>query len=155
MSKSLRDEIGQTKPFTSLEEEVLLGIVRTGARLEHAIVEGLKPYGVTPTQYNVLRILRGAGKGGLRCDEVRRRMLKAVPDTTRLLDRLATAGLVVRERDALDRRAVVTRITERGLDLLERMDVPVRSMHGELVGHMADGDLRKLADLLTEARGEL
>lgn len=155
MARTLRAEIGQTKPFASLEEEVLLNIIRTGARLEHAVVEGLKPYGITPTQYNVLRILRGAGTPGLRCDEVRRRMLKAVPDTTRLLDRLATAGLVVRERDATDRRAVLTRITEEGLELLEQIEPTVRAMHTGLVGHMSRKEMRSLADLLTTARREL
>lgn len=155
MSKTLRAEIGQTKPFTSLEEEVLLNIVRTGARLEHAIVEALRPFGVTPTQYNVLRILRGAGEPGLRCDEVRRRMLKAVPDTTRLLDRLASAGLVVRERDAVDRRAVITRITEQGLELLENMDPSVRATHKTLVGHMSPSELERLVELLTQARRNL
>src|SRR4051794_41800121 len=111
MSPSLRAEIKQKKPFGSLEQEAQLNIERTAAVLGHGFAESLKPYGITPTQYNVLRILRGAGEAGLCRNEVRDRLLRQVPDVTRLLDRLAEAGLVERERDSADRRLVTTRIT--------------------------------------------
>src|SRR5215212_5742803 len=100
MPPRLSDEIKQTKPFTSLEHEAVLSLERTAAVLSHAFGELLKPYGVTPTQYNVLRILRGAGSTGLCRHEVRDRMVAQVPDVTRLLDRLEEMGLVERERDS-------------------------------------------------------
>src|SRR5947208_2507840 len=108
MPSNLRAEIKQTKPFASLEEEALLSIQRTAAVLDHWIDDALKPYGITPTQYNVLRILRGAGKLGLCRNEVRDRLVAQVPDVTRLLDRLEESSLIERERGTSDRRLVAT-----------------------------------------------
>jgi DNA-binding MarR family transcriptional regulator len=149
---SLRDEIKQTKPFSSLEEEALLSIERTAAVLGHREAEAIKPYGVTPTQYNVLRILRGAGEKGLCRHEVRDRLIAQVPDVTRLLDRLEEMGFIVRQRDAADRRMVTTRITRDGLRLLARLDEPIQEMTRQLIGHMSARDLRTLIDLLGAAR---
>src|SRR5690606_39843700 len=115
MTAQLRDELRQTKPFTSLEQEVFLSLGRTWALLDHAFAEALKPYGITPTQYNVLRILRGAGEAGLCRAEITERMLTRVPDVTRLLDRLEAVGLITRERDAVDRRYVTARIQAEGM----------------------------------------
>ena len=148
----LQDEIKQTKPFASLEHEALLSIERTAAVLGHRLADALKPYGVTPTQYNVLRILRGAGEAGLCRNEVRDRLIAQVPDVTRLLDRLVEMELVVRERDATDRRMVTTRITREGLRLLARLDAPISEIHGKYLGHMSARDLRALIDLLAVAR---
>jgi len=147
-----RAENGQKTPAGSLEQEVYLDLVRTAARVEHAVGEALKPYGLTRTQYNVLRILRGARPIGLCRSEVQARMLTPVPDATRLLDRLAEAGLVVRDRDTDDRRFVTTRITEAGLELLGTLDRPIVEMHERQFGHMSHADLRRLSDLLREAR---
>jgi len=152
MSSTLKAEIKQTRPFSSPEEEAYLNLVRTAALIQHAVGEELKPHGVTHTQYNVLRILRGAGKAGLCRHEIRDRMLTPVPDVTRLLDRLADAGLVSRERDAIDRRIVTARITDAGLGLLERLDPPTRELHERLLGHMSDASLARLSGLLSEAR---
>lgn len=152
MTNALRSEIRQTKPFTSPEEEVYLNLLRTAGLLEHALADGLKPFGVTPTQYNVLRILRGAGESGLCRNEVRARMLTPVPDATRLLDRLADMGLVVRVRDGVDRRFVTTRITVKGLELLGSIDEPLRALHTQQLGHLPEVDLRRLAVLLARAR---
>jgi DNA-binding MarR family transcriptional regulator len=152
MALRLRDEIKQTKPFQSLEHEALLSIERTAAVLGHRIAEALKPYGVTPTQYNVLRILRGAGDHGLCRNEVRARLIAQVPDVTRLLDRLEEMDFIVRERDESDRRMVTTRITREGLRLLARLDEPIGAIHKEQLGHMAARDLRALIDLLAIAR---
>ncbi len=152
MSTTLRAEIKQAAPFTSLEQEVFLNVLRTAAMLEHAAAEGLKPYGLTLTQYNVLRILRGAGEKGLCRSEVIARMLTPVPDATRLLDRMVATGWVVRQRDETDRRFVTTRITQRGLDLLAQLDEPVSALHKRHLGHMKASDLRRLADLLQAAR---
>ena len=152
MVPKLQSEIRASAPFSSTEEEVSLNILRTAALLEHAVAERLKPYGLTPTQYNVLRILRGAGTEGLCRTEVTERMLTPVPDATRLLDRLEEAGLVARVRNSDDRRFVTARITPAGLMKLRKLDEPVLRMHEELLGHMAREDLRRLAELLEFSR---
>jgi DNA-binding MarR family transcriptional regulator len=153
MTPQLKDEIRQTKPFTSLEQEAHLGIERTAAVLTHALADALKAYGVTAAQYNVLRILRGAGDRGLCRAEVRERLVAQVPDVTRLLDRLEAAGLVARERGTRDRRYVTTRITADGLRLLEALDGPVEALHRDLLGHVAPDELRTLVALLAKVRG--
>ena len=152
MTPALRDEIKQTRPFDSAEQEAWLSIERTAAVLGHAMAEALKPYGVTPTQYNVLRILRGAGERGLCRNDVRERLVAQVPDVTRLLDRLEEVGLIERERDATDRRMVNTRITPKGLDLLAELDRPVAEMHERRLGHLSKSDLATIIQLLSAAR---
>ncbi len=148
----LKDEIKQTKPFTSLEQEAMLSIQRTDALLGYSIIEALKPYDVTPTQYNVLRILRGAGPSGLCREDIRRRLISQVPDVTRLLDRMEEAGLVGRERDPVDRRLVTSRITDAGLALLEKLEAPITRLHEQQLGHMTNAELRSLITLLAKAR---
>lgn len=154
MSESLQAEIKQAAPFASLQQEVFLNLMRTAAVLEHDFAEAIKPYGLTMTQYNALRILRGAARTGLCRNEVRDRMIRRVPDTTRLLDRLMDAGFVERHRDAEDRRFVTARITKRGLDLLKRIDAPVARMHETQLRHMSSHELRQLARLLAKARAQ-
>ncbi len=155
MSKHLRDEIRQTKPFSGPEQEAFLSLGRTWAHLEHAFSEVLKPHGITVTQYNVLRILRGAGKGGLCRGDVQGRMITRVPDVTRLLDRLEAQGFVVRERDPADRRFVTTRITGAGLGLLEGLDEPVESLHREHMKGLSETELRTLIRLLGRVRSSV
>ena len=121
MQGKLQAEIKQNKPFVNLEQEAMLGLLRTAAMLDHANDEVLRPFGVTGTQFNVLRILRGAGTSGLCGREIGERMINRVPDVPRLLDRLETAGLISRERDPSDRRHVTARITEKGLDLVKEI----------------------------------
>ena len=152
MSPSLRTEIKQNKPFGALEQEVQLNLERTTAVLGHAFAEGLKEYGITPTQYNVLRILRGAGENGLCRNEVRDRLIAQVPDVTRLLDRLEESGLIERERSTTDRRLVSTRITTAGLALLKKLDEPVLDLHRRLLGHLSEKELSTLNELLVRAR---
>lgn len=152
MKTTLRDQIKQGAPFGSLEQEVFLNVLRTAAVLEHAVATRLKPYGLTLTQYNVLRILRGAGPEGLCRNEVGARLLSPVPDATRLLDRMVDAGLVLKEREGVDRRYVTTRITDHGLELLRALDGPVGEMHHALLGHLSREELAKLAHLLEAAR---
>ena len=152
MPTDLRREIKQGKPFQSLEQEAMLNLERTTAVLSHAIAEALKPHGITPTQYNVLRILRGAGEPGLCRNEVRDRLVSQVPDVTRLLDRLEEAGLIERSRDAADRRLVTTRITAKGQQMLQELDAPVVEMHRRQLGHMTREQLRTLIELLGVAR---
>jgi DNA-binding MarR family transcriptional regulator len=152
MTPRLAEEIKQSKPFTSLEQEAMLSIQRTDAILGYSIIEALKPYDITPTQYNVLRILRGAGPKGLCREDIRERLISQVPDVTRLLDRMEEAGLVGRERDSADRRLVTSRITNEGLVLLEELETPIAKAHEEQLGHMTKAELRSLITLLAKAR---
>ncbi|MDP1569856.1 MAG: MarR family transcriptional regulator [Vicinamibacterales bacterium] len=152
MVTRLQDEIKQRKPFRSLREEALLNIARTAAALEHEVAQALKPYDITPTQYNVLRILRGAGAEGLCRNEVGARLIRRVPDVTRLLDRMEETGLLVRQRSGTDRRYVTTTIAKKGLDLLARLEGPITEIHRAQLGHVAEARLRTLVDLLDEVR---
>ena len=149
---SLRDEIKQRRPFRSLEEEVALNLLRTATALAQGLAQPLKGTDLTGTQYNVLRILRGAGKDGLPCGEIAARMITKDPDITRLLDRLQKRDLVARARDPVDRRVVVTRITREGLKLLADLDQPMVETNARLLGHLGPRKLRQLATLLEEAR---
>jgi DNA-binding MarR family transcriptional regulator len=152
MVTTLRDEIKQNKPFESLEQEAQLNIIRTGSLLLDDVEQFLKPYAVTATQYNVLRILRGAHPVGLCRNELRDRMLTRMPDMTRLLDRMEDAGLVARTRDAEDRRLVSTRITKEGRKLVDGLDGPMDQLHRDQLGHLSASQLRTLVDLLTLTR---
>jgi DNA-binding MarR family transcriptional regulator len=149
---TLQDELRQRRPFTSPEEEAYLNVARTSAVLADAMEQVMRPAGLSLAQYNVLRILRGAGPDGLCRNELRDRMLTRMPDVTRLLDRMEEAGLVVRERSAEDRRLVRTRITADGRALVDGLDAPVGAVHQRLLGHLAPTELRALSDLLTRAR---
>jgi DNA-binding MarR family transcriptional regulator len=115
---SLQDEIRQTKPFERPSDEALLSILRTATMIDHGLAEVLRPYGVTTTQYNVLRILRGAGGRGLCGREIAERLISRVPDVSRLLERLEEAGLLSKRRDAGDRRHVTARISPKGRRIL-------------------------------------
>lgn len=121
MSSRLQAEIKQNKPFATLEHEAILGLMRTAAIVDHATDEMLRPFGITGTQFNVLRILRGAGQQGLCGREIGERMITRVPDVPRLLDRLEKAELITRERDPNDRRHVTARIATKGRELLDRV----------------------------------
>ena len=151
MTSQLQTEIKQRKPFASLEEEASLSIKRTAAEIDYRGEELLAPWGITATQYNALRILRGAGGEGLCRNEIRDRLIARVPDTTRLLDRLEDMKLVTRVRGE-DRRFVQTRITKAGLDLLEKLQDPVMALHREQLGHLGPQKLRQLIELLGEVR---
>ena len=152
MRKTLRDELKMTRPFRSVEEEALLSIARTAALLEHAGSDALKPFDLTITQYNVLRILRGAGEEGLCRNAVGERLVTRVPDVTRLLDRMEAGGLISRNRGSDDRRFVTTHITDKGLKLLEKIDRELPAMHAAMLGHVSQKRLRDLIGLLEEVR---
>ena len=153
--RQLRRIIKQRKPFASLEQEVFLEVLRTGNALVHDLVELLKPYGLTQPQYNVLRILRGAGAAGLPTGEVGDRMVASrEPDVTRLLVRMEERGLVERERRTDNRRFVTVRITREGLRILNALDGPVAEMHATQLRHMSRRELELLAELLERARRE-
>ena len=121
MPSRLQAEIKQNKPFSSLEQEALLGLLRTAAIVDHAADEALRPFGLTATQFNVLRILKGAGPDGLCGREIGERMINRVPDVPRLLDRLEKAALISRQRDRQDRREVAARITGKGQELIDEI----------------------------------
>jgi DNA-binding MarR family transcriptional regulator len=148
----LKEEIAQTRPFTTVAEEAMLNLMRTADCMNRAVQREIRKWGITSTQYNVLRILRGAQPDGLPCAAIGNRMIAAEPDITRLLARLKGQKLVQQQRGKADRRVVVTQISPAGLDLLARMDAPVHGMTREMFGHMTEGDLRQLVRLLENAR---
>ena len=149
---STKDEVRQVKPFASREDEVYVSIVRTAASLMRRETELLKAYDLTPPQYNVLRILRGAGRSGLICREIGERMVTYDPDVTKLLDRLETRSLVTRERQQQDRRVIVVHISKEGLKLLKEIDRPILALTRKLLGHLGSRRLAALNELLETAR---
>lgn len=148
----LKLEIVQEPPFASLEEEALLNVVRTSDVLHRAFHRETREWGVTSTQYNVLRILRGAQPSGLTCAAIGSRMIAAEPDITRLLTRLKGLKLIRQQRDRHDRRVVWTQISEAGLKLLKAMDPTVDKVPRDLLGHMTEAELKDLIRLLEMAR---
>lgn len=155
MSATLREEIHQGRPFRSLEEEAALNLYRTTQMLADLNEVFYRQHGLTLTQYNVLRILRGAGAEGLGRNEIRERLLSRMPDVTRLLDRMEEAGLVRRERSATDRRCVPTFLTEKGRTLVDELDEPVAALNQRQFGHLTPGQLHSLIETLTQIRLQL
>jgi DNA-binding MarR family transcriptional regulator len=150
---ALKQEIAQQRPFASLEEEALLNLLCTSDCLDRALHRKTRAWGVSSTQYNVLRILRGAQPDGLTCSAIGRRMITAEPDITRLLKRLKALKLIRQQRDAQDRRVVRTRISAAGLKLLSAMDPGILAAPGELLGGLSQAELAELIRLLELARG--
>jgi DNA-binding MarR family transcriptional regulator len=148
----LKLEIVQESPFASLEEEALLNLLRTSDCLNRAFHLKTRDWGVTSTQYNVLRILRGAQPNGLTCSAIGSRMIAAEPDITRLLARLKALKLIRQRRDSHDRRVVWTGISEAGLALLKEMDPVILRLPGELLGHLNRTELAELIRLLELTR---
>jgi DNA-binding MarR family transcriptional regulator len=140
------------QPPGALEAEVFVSLLRTADALARGAEALLKPHGLSGTQYNVLRILRGAGEKGLACREVGGRLISRDPDITRLLDRMESRGLIARAREAGDRRVVRTRISPEGLRLLAELDEPVRQLHRRQLRHLPEKQLRQLSVLLDRAR---
>lgn len=152
MASKLQDELKQQKPFPNKAEEVFLNILRTATALEDSIAKLFKSVELTATQYNVLRILRGAGPEGIPCREISERMITKDSDITRLLDRLEARNLVLRTREKRDRRVIITRITEQGLNLLSQLDEPIEQYHQNNLGHLSAEQLDQLSALLALAR---
>ena len=152
MSGKLAKEIRLTKPFRSREEEAFLNLGRTYEFLAQRLGELLKQYQLTPTQYNMLRILRGAGADGITCSQATERMISPDPDVTRLLDRMEAQNLIRRERSTEDRRVVITKITDRGLELVNRVDEPLDCLFLRIVGRVGAPKLRELIDTLEALR---
>jgi DNA-binding MarR family transcriptional regulator len=152
MQTDLQVELKQTRPFRTPLEEAFVALQRTAAVLEHALETELKASGITGTQYNVLRILRGAGDEGLCRTEVAQRMVRRVPDVTRLLDRLEDTGLIARARGGEDRRYVTTTITARGLDVLASLDDVTARFLARHMGPLSADQLQTLIALLSVLR---
>ena len=152
VSGKLQSEIKQATPIPTLEEEAYLNVQRTANVLLQQLADRLKPHDLTPTQYNVLRILRGAGEKGLTAGDVGDRMITRDPDVTRLLDRLEARGLAERWRCTDDRRVVWTRITAAGRAAIAPLDSVVPEMHLSSLGHIGRERLATLVELLEAAR---
>ncbi|MEK7204318.1 MAG: MarR family transcriptional regulator [candidate division NC10 bacterium] len=142
----------QKKPFRRVEDEAFVNLLRTVDALMQGVAATLKPAGLSPAQYNVLRVLRGAGPDGLACREIGERMIAKDPDITRLLDRLEERDLISRSRDRADRRVITTRITDKGMRILKELDKPIEELHVKQLGHLGEQRLRSLVDLLEAAR---
>lgn len=156
MAGRLKDEIKQTNPFKSLEQEAALNLLKSCQVVTEMSEQLFKEFGLSATQYNVLRILRGVGacesKKGVACREIGDRMITRDPDMTRLLDRLEKRGLIIRQRDADDRRVVKTSITCEGQRILKELDEPILKLHKKQLSHMGPAKLQQLIDLLEEVR---
>jgi DNA-binding MarR family transcriptional regulator len=150
----MRKALETAKRVGCPEEAAFLDLLRTTDILSRNLVKVLKAEDLSSTQYNVLRILRGAPEG-LFCGEIASRMITRDPDVTRLLDRLEKRGLITRCREATDRRTVMARIAPEGLKLLARLDEPVQTAHRKQLGHLGRERLRALTELLHDARSKV
>ena len=152
MPRGLQAELKQKIPFASREAEAYLSLLRTADALQTRVEAELKEFGLTGTQYNALRILRGAGPEGLPCREIGERMITRDPDITRLLDRLEDRGFVQRTRARRDRRVIYGKITAAGLKLLREMDSPLDKFGREMFRHVGQDKLKQLIELLELVR---
>ena len=146
--------VSRPTTVTCPEEGAYVDLRRTTDLLSRGFVKILKTEDLSETQYNALRILRGSPEG-LPCGEIANRMITRDPDVTRLLDRLEKRGLVSRWRESKDRRTVMAAITARGLELLARLDQPVRATHRKQLGHLGRDRLRMLTELLRASRNQV
>jgi DNA-binding MarR family transcriptional regulator len=152
MPLSIEDEIRQTKPFAQPSARALVSLLRTASIVEHEENETLRPFGLTGTQYNVLRILKGAGQRGLCGREVGERLIARVPDVPRLLDRMADMELITRERDSADRRHVTARIAPKGSRLLAETTPLLERLARARFDRLAPAALTQLVDALAVVR---
>jgi len=153
MAPGLQAELKQKAPFRSREQEAYLALLRTADALQSSVEAKLNEFGLTGTQYNALRILRGAGPEGLPCSEIGERMITRDPDVTRLLNRLEKRGLVTRVRAKADRRVIYGKITTAGLKLLREMDEPLEKHGRQILKHVGQEKLQQLIELLELVRG--
>jgi MarR family transcriptional regulator, organic hydroperoxide resistance regulator len=151
-SSTLRDEIKQTRPFRSSAEEVVVSILRTAAVVQRHLTQVVEAHGITIQQYNVLRILRGAGEAGLPTLAIRDRMVEEAAGITRLLDKLEVAGYVVRERCTPDRRQVLCHVTPKGVSVVEALDKPMDTANQRSGSNLDDAERAQLVELLGAIR---
>ena len=154
-SSALQDEIKQTKPFRSSAEEVVVSVLRTAAVMQRSLAQVVEAHGITIQQYNVLRILRGAGDAGLPTLAIRDRMVEEAAGITRLLDKLESAGHVVRERSTPDRRQVLCHITPTGASLITSLDGPMDAANQRAGANLDDEEREQLVELLGAVRAAL
>ena len=147
----LQRELKKRRPFEWPEQEAALSLVRTSDRLQIRFARLFREYGLTPSQYNVLRILRGEGKP-LPILEIASRTVTVVPGITGLIDRLEQAGFVNRLRCEKDRRVIYVALTDHGTKVLADLDEPLIALHRQLLGHLSPGDLKDLTRLLEKMR---
>jgi MarR family transcriptional regulator, 2-MHQ and catechol-resistance regulon repressor len=147
----LQNELHKREPFLMTEQEAVLNLFRTSDRLQHRFARLFREYGLTPSQYNILRILRGEGKP-MPCLEIAQRTITVVPGITGLIDRLEEAKLVSRLRSEEDRRVVNVSLTQAGEEVLGRLDEPLSELHGKLLSHFSPAELTELIRLLEKAR---
>jgi DNA-binding MarR family transcriptional regulator len=153
-AKALQHELKKKRPFESLEQEAALNVLRTNDQLQIRFSRLLRDYGLTSSQYNILRILRGEGKP-LPILEIASRTVTVVPGITGLIDRLEQAGLVNRDRCEKDRRVIYVCITQKGTKTLAELDEPVLELHMTLMGHLSHAELKELSRLLEKVREPL
>lgn len=151
---ALQRELKKTKPFESLAQEAILNVLRTNDQYQIRFSRLFRPFGLTPSQYNILRILRGEG-APLPILEIANRTITVVPGITGLIDRLEKEGFVARERCAKDRRVVYVALTDKGRSTLAALDGPLEELHERLIGHLPKSELKELIRLLEKARGPL
>ena len=152
MASKLQAELKQTRPFTSRRQEAVLALLRTADQVRRRIARRIEPHGITMQQYNVLRILRGAGPEGIPTLAIGERLIEETPGMTRLLDRLEAKSLVRRERCPEDRRQVTCRITPAGRKLLTQLDPVVNATGAEVLGGATEPDVAALIPILDRIR---
>ncbi len=153
-AKKLQKKIGKRKPFESPEQEAILNMLRTNELFGNQFGKLLREYGLTGSQYNVLRILRGHNKP-LPSLEIAKEMVHVVPAITGLIDRLEKQDYVRRERCEEDRRVVYVHLTKKATGVLEQLDMPMAALTKQLIGHLSRTELRELMRLLEKARVSL
>ncbi len=148
----IKQDIKQSKPFEHTSAEAIVALLRTADEIKRRLSEVTSQLDITPQQYNVLRILRGAGKEGLPTLEIGKRMIERSPGITRLIDRMEKKRLVQRKRSGSDRRCIPCFITQKGLDVLDQLERPILKLQSNIEAHMSTAELSKLIDLLDEMR---
>ncbi len=155
MVSRIQQEIKQNRPFPSRAEEAVVALMRTADLVRRTVAAIVEPYGITPQQYNVLRILRGAGQKGLPTLEIADRMIEQMPGITRLIDRLEKKNFVCRERCATDRRQVFCKITKQGLTIVGQLDAPILAGGDAALAALPPRQLAQLIVLLDKTRNGL
>jgi MarR family 2-MHQ and catechol resistance regulon transcriptional repressor len=150
----LQHELKKKRPFASLDQEVLLNILRTNDQLQIRLERLFRQFGLTSSQYNVLRILRGEGDS-LPITEIASRTVTVVPGMTGVIDRLETAEMVRRDRSAEDRRVIYVEITPKALEVLAKLDKPLMELHAQMVGELNDTEKRDIVRLMEKLRSSL
>lgn len=148
---SLRKQLKKEGPFDSLEQEAMLGILRTSDLLENRLARLLREHGLTPSQYNAMRIMRGQGEP-MPCLEVANRMIQVAPAITRVVEQLVSRRLIEKQQSSEDGRVFLVELTTAGARLLKKLDAPILALHKSLLGHVSNSDLKALNKILETAR---